>query len=427
MDNNILSASEDLLRRVERLDKFESKYDTIPYKEINRISREMKELANSLPDITHPTNQDELLKSELKRRLNGEAFSLDQRLDPQSYDFDTIVTIFDIPKQDISELRGWLLLNRNITLEAIERLYQTKDIQNYELGLPADIPSIRRQAEEFATIHVQKYHKTLGKLLQNLTPVGSFLRDINASPTTAGRSYFHPLTNTIAIGIPAICYTTEDGCLHIKEKNLIDIYGHEGMGHALNHAITKSNGLPYFLIKDTALTAATQESVAQFYQNVIFEDLKNSPETQRALGIEHKFGEIYQEAKDMAQLQEYFHRLGQYTTVVLADKGLGSPQDPETLDKKKALLNDVVINPKYASNAVESTRNSFDSQGNYPAGAVRELMYCAQPVKRALEEFAKQGVFYEGEGRSKIDATLLKGFWTPIGYVDNARLRAQGK
>ena len=48
-------------------------------------------------------------------------------------------------------------------------------------------------------------------------------------------------------------------------------------------------------------------------------------------------------------------------------------------------------------------------------------------MQRALDEFAKQGITYDGNGRSKIDSTLLTGIWTPIGYVDNARLTAQGK
>ena len=427
MSKDIVVASEGLLKKLDRMGKFGSKYNVFPYQEAAKIVDEMKELARSLPEIESPENQDQLVKSELKRRLNGEALTLEQRITPRHYDFDTVVSMYGIPESDISGLRDWLVANRPKTQEAIERLYQTKDIQNYELGLPSDIPGVRRQAEEFAGVHIQKYHRRLGKLLQDLTQVGEFLRDINAVPTTEGRSYFHPITNTLAIGIPAICFTTEDGSLQIRERDLITLYGHEGMGHALNQVITKTNGLPYFLTKDTALTAATMESVAQFYQKVIFEDLKNSPETQRDLGIQHKFGEIYQEARDIDQLQEYQLKLFQYAITVLADKALGQPQDPTTLRKKVDALCEVTLDPTYPLHFVEQHRYNFDSQGNLSPQLVSELRYCAQPVQRALDEFAKQGVQYKGEGRSKIDATLLKGFWTPIGYVNNARLRAQDK
>jgi hypothetical protein len=427
MSNDIVVASEGLLKKLDRMGKFGSKYNVFPYQEAARTVTEMKELADSIPDIESPENQDQLVQSELKRRLNGEALTLEQRITPRHYDFNTVISMYGIPESDISGLREWLVANKPKTQESIERLYQTKDIQNYELGLPADIPGVRRQAEEFAAVHIQKYHKRLGKLLQDLTQVGEFLRDISAVPTTEGRSYFHPITNTLAIGIPAICFTTEDGSLQIRERDLITLYGHEGMGHALNQVITKTNGLPYFLAKDTALTSATMESVAQFYQNVIFEDLKNSPETQKDLGIQHNFGEIYQESKDISQLQEYQLKLFQYAITVLADKSLGQPQDPATLGKKVDLLNEVTLDPTYPLHFVEQHRYSFDSQGNLNPQLVGELRYCAQPVQRALDEFAKQGVQYEGEGRSKIDATLLKGFWTPIGYVNNAKLKAQDK
>jgi|TARA_B100001971_G_scaffold53056_1_gene48185 hypothetical protein len=427
MSNNIVVASEGLLKKLDRMYKFGSKYNVFPYQEAARTMTEMKELANSIPDIESPENQDQLMQSELKRRLNGEALTLDQRITPRYYDFDTVISMYGIPESDINGLREWLVTNKLKTQESIEKLYQTKDIQNYKLGLPADIPGVRRQAEEFAAVHIQKYHKRLGKLLQDLTQVGEFLRDISAVPTTEGRSYFHPITNTLAIGIPAVCFTTEDGSLQIRERDLITLYGHEGMGHALNQVITKTNGLPYFLTKDTPLTSATMESVAQFYQNVIFEDLKNSPETQRDLGIQHSFKDIYQESKDISQLQEYQLKLFQYAITVLADKDLGQPQDPITLGKKGDLLNEVTLDPTYPLHFVEQHRYDFDSQGNLNPQLVEELRYCAQPVQRALDEFAKQGVQYEGDGRSKIDATLLKGFWTPIGYVNNAKLKAQDK
>ncbi len=425
MSNDIITASEGLLKKIDSIAKFGSKYKIYPFQELTRTTAEMKELADTLPDIETPQNQDQLIQSELKRRLKGEILNLEQMINPKHYDFNTLISMYGIPQSDLDGLRGWLEENREKTQEAIERLYKTKEIQNYELGLPLDIPSVRRQSEEFATVHIQKYHKALGKLLQELTQVGEYLRDINAVPTTNGRSYFRPLTNTLAIGIPAICFTTEDGSLQIKERDLINLYGHEGMGHALNQIITNTNNLPYFLTKHTNLSTATMESVAQFYQNIIFDDLKNSPETQKDLGIKHNFEEIHQEAKDIHQLEEYQAKLSQYAITVLADKNLGTPQDTTTLQKKIDILKEVTIDPAYPLNIVERNRHSFDSQGNLNPQLVGELIYCAQPVQRALEEFAKQGITYEGKGRSIIDSTLLKGFWTPIGYVDNARIKAQ--
>ncbi len=425
MSDDIFVASEELLRKLDRIGKFGNKYGVMPYQEANRVIVAMRDLAGTLPAIEAPENDGQLLQAELKRRLDGEAFNLEQSISPGNDDFDTTLSIYNIPRSDICGLKGWLVENREKTLEAIERLFDTKDVQNYELGIPVDIPAVRRQAEEFAAVHIQKYHKRLGRLLQEITAVGEFLRDIDAVPTTEARSYFNQLTNTLAIGIPAICFTTEEGNLQIRERDLITLYGHEGMGHALNMILTKRNGLPYFLARQGALTLATMESVAQYYQEVIFEDLRNSPDVQKDLGIQHKFEEIYQERRDIRQLQEYVSRLSHYTITVLADKSLGEPQDPATLKRKVDALSEVTLHPYYPQGQVEQSRYSFDSQGNLSPGLVSELRYCAQPVKRAIEEFASQGIMYEGDGRSKIDAALLRGFWTPKGFVDNARLRAR--
>ena len=208
MNQDILIASEDLLKRLDKIEKFGKRYGALPYQQVDKIIDEMRKLADSLTESESPQNQDQLIQSELKRRLLGEAFTLEQRITSRHPDFDTIVSIYAIPESDIRGLRGWLVANREKTQEAIERTYQTRDVKNYELDLPADIPVIRRQAEEVAAVHIQKYHKRIGKLLQELTKVGGFLRDIDAVPTTEEKSYFHPLTNTLAIGIPAICFTT---------------------------------------------------------------------------------------------------------------------------------------------------------------------------------------------------------------------------
>jgi hypothetical protein len=427
MDETQLGRAEELLKRLDKASKFQSKYQVYPYRAAQGILDELDELAGLVPNIEHPENKNELIQAELKRRLRGESAALHQHLRGERYAFDTITAMYGIPKEDLENLLPWLQNHREETLASIERLFATKDVRNYELSLASDIPSVRQQAEAFVAVHIRKYHNQLGRLLQDLTQVGEFLRDITAEPTTAARSYFHKLTNTLAIGIPAICYMSEDGTLHIRERDLITLYGHEGMGHALNHVVTNSNSLPYFLTQSSSLTIASEESVTQFYQRRIFEDIQESPETQRALGIEHKFGDVYQEAEDIARLETFQLRLFQYAITVLANKDLGDPQDPTTVDEKIRLLTDVTLYPSFPTGFVERHRHSFDSQGNLDFSLVSELRYCAQPVQRSLREFGMQGITYEDEGRSLIDETFLTGFWTPQGFVDNARIQAARK
>ena len=158
-----LKKSEDLLKRLEKINKFNSKYAVYPSQEANKVLSEIKIILGSLPAIEQPSNQDELVQSELKRRLDGESKLLDQMLNSKYYDFDTVISIYQIPKEDLQNLKPWLLANKAKTLNAIERLYKVKDVNSYELGLPVDIPAVRRQADEFAAVHIQKYHKRLGK------------------------------------------------------------------------------------------------------------------------------------------------------------------------------------------------------------------------------------------------------------------------
>lgn len=422
-----LKESELLFRKLGRFDKFVSKYNVSVPGEAQRISEGMNSLADSLIDNLSPQNQDELINTELKRRLKGEASHLFFTESGKLYDFDSVVNYQCIPKEDIESLNPWLKENKEKTREAVERLYYSRDLEGYELPLNADVASVRRQAEEFAGAHIQRYHKTLGKFLESLTKVGGYLREINAVPTARDRSYFQPLNNTLAISIGAICYSKDDNTLHIRDEELIRLYGHEGMGHALNFVVTNSNGLPYFLQHPSSLTKSTAESVAQFYENILLEDLKKSPETQKALGIEHKFAEIYQEAKDTEQLKEYNNKIYQYAIKILGDKSLGEPQDPKVLERKVEIICDSAIDKRGIKRWIERNRYNFDSENNLNQELVSELIYCARPVQRALEEFAKKGIYYDEKGRSLIDSTLLKGLWTPIGFVDNARLRAEGK
>lgn len=426
--DDILTASEGLLKRIERISYFSRRYGVDPHQEIESAVNELQALAAFIPDFQTPRNQDELIQSELRRRLIGESDGLYRVLiSGERYDFDDVVSFFAIPKQDIEGLRQWLEVNRDETRETINRLWDdTGNTPREEFPICTDIPRVQKEVEEFAETHVERYHDVLGGLFKKLTDIGEFLKAIKAVPTYELRSYFSPLTKTLALSIPSICYIGEDGGFHIQEQNLIELYGHEGMGHALNEMVTLSSGLPYFLAKKSALTSATMESVAQFYQKIILEDLKADPETQRALGIEQNFDEIYYEATGTRLLREYQSKLSYYAITVIADKSLGDPNDPKTIDKKVGLIRPFALDSTSPISLVEGLRyKGFDSRGNLNSQIVSELVYCAQPVQRALEEFAKRGITYEGEGRSVIDMTLLKGFWTPIGFVDNARLRAE--
>jgi len=170
---------------------------------------------------------------------------------------------------------------------------------------------------------------------------------------------------------------------------------------------------------------ATQESVAQHFENVIWEDLRDHPEIQRKLGIEDVFSQLYQEFQDISQIREYQVKHHQYAIAFLADESSGDPNDPEVRRRKHEIIREVELMPTQDLRVVDSFPDSFDAKGNFKIETVKELMYCAQPVQRILQIFEQEGIRYEGKGRSLIDKTILNGFWTPQGLIDNAKIVAR--
>lgn len=424
MSKEIFGEADSLWKRAEGAYKFSSKFNTFPYREGERIVDSFHRLAQEIRVPEIPKTQEDVFLRELRRRLEGEALFLEHNLSGHYYTFEDITNLYGIDKEDIDTLRDWLLENKEGTLEAIDRTYQNTQVEQYEIPVPVDIPRHRRQSEEFTLTYIEMYHRNFSALFSGLTPAGQFLRDIEAVPTTSERSYFSGLTKTLALGIPAICFITEDKTLHINERELIKIYGHEGMGHGLNKIVTDASDLPASLKRESESTRATSESVAQFYESVIFEELSRAPEVQRKLDISHKFQSIYKEERDTQLISQYQRRLFQYAIKVLADKELGdissSEQRRSSVQRRVEALSEVALFPGYAVRLIEHYQNSFDSQGNLSFETAREMVYAAQPAKKVVEVMKAKGIEYDQEGRSKIDFVLLRGFWTPAGLVENS-------
>jgi len=186
--------AEELLRRLDKVRKFQSKYNTIPAQVAYKIAEKMHTLSGFIDSVDTPKNEDEVVRAELKRRMKGEADLLEHHLSGRLYDFDSVIDLYGIPREDIESLPSWLRQNKDGALDSIERLFHSRDIDGYELPLAMDIPAIRRQAEEVAGSHIEKYHAAVGKFLEDHTNVAGFLRDIKTAPSTNSRSYFNNLS-----------------------------------------------------------------------------------------------------------------------------------------------------------------------------------------------------------------------------------------
>lgn len=426
MNKELGQKADTLWIRSEKAFKFNSQFNVFPFQEGTRLVDDFRKLSEEVTVVPTPTSQEDVYHNELKRRLEGEAVYLDHALSGHYYTFGDVMSLYGIDKEDTDELRGWLLNNRAEVFETIDRVYASSEVGDLRLQVPADVPTFRRQAEEFSATHIGNYQKKLAKLFEDLTKVGTFLRDITCLPTSSDRSYFDLYTKMLALSIPAICYLTEDQSLHLNERELIRLFGHEGMGHGLNKVATEESNLPNFLKRNSESTRATVESVAQHFESVIFDSLADSKKTQEELGVAHKFGEIYQNEQDTRLIGLYRRKLFQYSISVLADKELGDMSQPETrkeaIEKRIALISDVSLYPGYAVGFVEGNQQNFDSKGNLSFNLVREMVYTARPAQRVVSIMEENGRPYNSENRGNIDLLLLSGFWTPIGLVENAQV-----
>lgn len=421
--NRALEAEAKILwDRQRKTERFQSKFDLYPLAEGKQLVDGFHELSDSINASAQPQSLDEVYTAELKRRALAEAVFLDHALSGRPYTFGDVVEIYGIQPADIEGLKPWLDKNRNATLDAVERVFTQTDVTEYELTLPLDRPGVRRQTEEYAQQRVSVYHRRLGRMFENITGVGGFLRDINSVVTTEPRSYFDSLTKTLAIGLPAICYLTEDGLPNLRERELIRLFGHEGFGHGCNKVVTDAaTDLPFFLKITSGATIGTLESVAQFYEGQIFDDLKVSGATQKALDIHHLFDDIYREEWDTQLINLYKRKFFQYGITVLADKSFGDPQDPNVVAKRTEVLEPLALYPGSARGFIEGHRQNYDSSGNLNPNLVAELRYAAQPAQRVLDVLESRGISYKNQ-RTTADLILLQGYWTPKGLVERAQV-----
>lgn len=423
MNPELLSEAKSLWERDERIAKFAQRFNIYPLAEARVLVDGFHHLDAAIVEPAVFTTQDEVYEGELKRRAGSRALELDAYLSGRNYTPQDMMAVLAIEEGDLTGLRGWLVDRRPRVLETVGRIYAGALVDDYTLNLATDIPAVQRQAQEFVASHIQNYHKKLGRLFEGLTQAGTFLRDIAAVPTmnerTNDRSYFNPLTKTLAIGLSGVCFMDGDGALHINERELIRLFGHEGMGHGINQVMTDASSLPFFLKTSASATSSTVESVAQFYERQIFDDLADSPATQRELNIAHRFSDLYQEAKDIFEVVEYNYRFFYYAITVLADKEMGDPTNPQTMARKVDLLSEVALYPGQPRTIIEGNRQQFDSEGNLNPQLVSELRYAARPVQRALDYLRSLGISYDGQNRGRIDTIFFSGFWTPIGFVQN--------
>lgn len=426
MDNELLTAAKALWDQDKKITVFENNSGDLPVYQAALVLNGMFRLIDQIPDRPEPVNTAELQETELRRMLVSRTVSLNQSLTGQPFALPDVINMYGLDQGDLADLRPWLLAHRSAAAQAVEEQFNRTVTDSFELRPSTDVPSIRTRVEDFAAAQIGIYHQALGSLFTNLTAAGTYLHRITADATTHDRSYFNTHTGRLCLSIGAICYEDESGSLHIRERELLRLYGHEGMGHGLKQVVTKGADLPFHLKTSTAATIAAEEAVTQFYEQVIFDDIRQSPVIQHDLHLTSRFEDIYAQREGARLVGDYNNRSLHYGILVLADKSLGEVDDPAVMDRKIDLLSDIALRPSTARDFVESHRHQYDSQGNPSPVLMSELRYSSQAVARSLAIFREEGLVYDHrEDRSRIDLAFLTGYYTPLGFVQQASLSAR--
>ena len=421
MNPDLLAEAKRLWDDHQKIRKVDTQLGFIPPQEAVRLVNGFFKLADSLNFKLHPTTREEVFGNELKRRFQSEAERVDGFSSSKPITYEDTISSYNINLGDIASLKPWLLNNRQSALDTMQRTFDATEPGEFHYAPTLDIPGVQQAAAPIAAGVIDNYHQKLGKLFQRLSPAGEFLRDIQAGPTFQDRAYFNGFHKVLSLPIAQVLYWAADRTYHVRRRELISVYGHEGEGHALNHVITEKSDLPFIQKEPGYSVSATMESVAQFYQTLIFDDLKGAPDIQRELEIDHVFEGIYQRQIDLTEIEKYKNRLDRYSISVLADKSLGDPRDPKVIEQKIGLVEEVAIFPRYARSMIDNYAYSYDSAGNLKEDVTGELRYIVQPVERALKILEAKGKTPLND-RSTIDLTLLTGFWTPEGLVEIASL-----
>ena len=280
----IINEAELIWKENIKIEKFGSRFGIYPIQKSRELLERIYTLQERLDPPSTPIDQSQLLEGELFRHLDSRALSFSNWLEGKSWSLEDHLRYYGLQRQDLVNLQPWLVANRQAALQASENAYDSFEVSTYEMTLPMDVPRLRDQAIGIASNLVESYHQNLCDLFSSVSDLGTYLRQLHVDVILRKRSEYNFRSRRLAFGLTSLCYEKEDGTIGIWPDELIRLYGHEGLTHALKSIITQQSDLPTFLKESTSASVAAEEAIALHMQRVIFDDLKASPETQKKIG-----------------------------------------------------------------------------------------------------------------------------------------------
>src|SRR3989344_1406952 len=418
--DRLLEESEHLLQRRARIMNAYSASNAHNDAETSKHLREMDDFCRRVPIIENVITREDLIVAELGRFMDRILRRDIDTINPEGITLSDALLFYGIEESELSGLREWLIGNKENYLIAQQELVDGHDTGLHR-PIRVEVPAHVRAAEEALSAHVARYREAL-KMIPPLSDCPDALDDLQILGTLHPReSDFSRDMNSLFISLPMTTYVA-GGKIQLNEGQLLFLLGHECLGHALTDARTQRADIPAFLKEPTEHSITCNEAVAQFYQHRVFEDIYRSPDVQKALGI-NNFEKIYRRQKAQ-NIKNYFERkLAHYMIHVLGSAGNLAEKD--VLEKAETLIEEVVPYQRKIDLARTTKSIGINQNGRMSFEGFRDLTYASHAVERALQIFREAGIEYEEPHRSLIDKTLLTGYWTPKGFIENARLVAK--
>lgn len=356
-----------------------------------------------------PKTTEELFLVELKRRLFGQRQLLEVELSGKVPTLNDIVQTYFIPEEDLVELGEWLNANRNEVQNANQRTFENYTDKR-RTTTPLGNHLLRTQAENLIQEFIQKYTPLVKKVFKDIPEFDTFLANYHIlTDTSTNRSVSNRFGKVMLISVSATTYI-QDGILKVNPELLLSTLNHEVVGHGLNYSITEHSNLPEFIKTGSSeITASTRESLAEYMESYIFEELKLISNITQELSLNESFEQIYTRYSDSRLMDTYWKKLSRYAILTASKLTKNDTQD---ILKQ---ISDVSIDSGYANRFISRIRNEWHPHSNtLLPSVISELKYCANPVKRVVSESTTI---------PKLSKHMFTGFWTPTGYQQWTKLQ----
>ncbi len=400
---------------VNLVDYYSSRGVFPPETEIKNVYTACEKLREKVNELGRHSTATELLHlKEIKRITSLIQKEIKIRMAEKPYSFQDITSMHDVPLDDIKALEGWLQENLPKVKEYTEKDFKKFKAEEprYNLGLRFTMPKYIKIIDNISKYSNKRYSKYLGKLIAKKLNLGSISDKIEVEPSYRERSFYLQDTDTTGISIPDIFKVNGKRDLILKECDLIELLGHELWGHAVHDLLTEESKIPAFLrVEGMAWNRPLHESLAEHFENIIFNNLAYEYGIQKKLKIKDRFPEIFEEHKSREIASNYQEKLSLFTIHTMSREDI----DMKT---KKEIIRKFALDPKYVHNWVNNSGN-FGRDGKIIPDLAYKLVYSARPVQKSLKRMEKVlGKEFYHNNRKEVDRTMLTGYWTSDGFLD---------